>query len=79
MCGKANSASGRLKGDGGGDGDGFNDWMVVIMQDIWISPSSVPSRTRCMGKLMAPLVDSKETSGAKTESAAGRSRSRNNL
>ena len=32
-----------------------------------------------MGKLMVPLVDSKETSGAKTESAAGRSRSRNNL
>ena len=32
-----------------------------------------------MGKLMVPLVDSKATSGAKTESAAGRSRSRNNL
>ena len=32
-----------------------------------------------MGKLMVPLVDSKRTSGAKTESAAGRSRSRNNL
>ena len=32
-----------------------------------------------MGKLIVPLVDSKETSGAKTESADGRSRKRNNL
>ena len=32
-----------------------------------------------MGKLIVPVVDSKETSGAKTDSAAGRRRSRNNL
>ena len=47
--------------------------------DMRILPSRVPSRTLCVGKLIVPLVDSKETSGAKTESADGRSRKRNNL
>ena len=47
--------------------------------DMRILPSRVPSRTLWVGKLIVPLVDSKETSGAKTESADGRSRKRNNL
>ena len=47
--------------------------------DLRILPSRVPSRTLWVGKLIVPLVDSKETSGAKTESADGRSRKRNNL
>ena len=47
--------------------------------DMIILPSRVPSRTLWVGKLIVPLVDSKETSGAKTESADGRSRKRNNL
>ena len=51
----------------------------TVMRWMFLSPSRVPSRTLCVGKSILPLVDSKETSGAKTESAAGRSRSRNNL
>ena len=53
--------------------------IVRNTEDMRILPSRVPSRTLWVGKLIVPLVDSKETSGAKTESADGRSRKRNNL